>query len=149
MKKVFLYCISLYISFFRHLPGGRHGKSDQDQCERPVGGWVQRQARPLSLHPRSTVGTTPPWRRELRNKRTPIITSTVSSTSLLLSAILSSSERKRLIQAHSIWTYELNRSGTLDPANARLVGWSYLMSFRKVYTKVRLISVCLYEPSLQ
>lgn len=75
-KKKFLSGVTLHVakqtifdlSPFRHFfcffcmvsPGGRHGESDQDQCERPVGGRVQRQARPLPFHPRATAGTKSP-----------------------------------------------------------------------------------------
>lgn len=70
-ERELIYIPACILSFCCHLTGGGHGKSDQDQRERPVGGRVQGQTRPLSLHPRSTVGTTPSWRRELRNTRTP------------------------------------------------------------------------------
>lgn len=49
------------------LAGGGHGQGDQDQCERPVGGGVQREARPLPIHPRPAAGTAPSGRRELRD----------------------------------------------------------------------------------
>lgn len=113
---VFVYCIypslfSIYI-FFCHLTGGWHGKSDQDQRERPMGGRVQGQARPLSFHPRSTVGTTPPRWRELRNTRTPI-TSTVSSTSLLLRSFCHARKEKKIYsstQLMNLWAKPVRHS---------------------------------------
>lgn len=130
---------SIFSSFRCHLAGGRHGESDQDQRERPVGGWVQGQTRPLSLHPRPAAGTTPSRRRELRTAPPPPLPlhhfDRVQHTPSL-SVVTSCSERKGFIQAHNIWTYELN---------PRRAGRSRLLSFWRVYTTVRLISVRLYK----
>lgn len=108
----FIHLYFLYIFFFCHLTGGWHGKSDQDQRERPMGGRVQGQARPLSFHPRSTVGTTPPRWRELRNTRTPI-TSTVSSTSLLLRSFCHARKEKKIYsstQLMNLWAKPVRHS---------------------------------------
>lgn len=104
--------IFIFYIFFCHLTGGWHGKSDQDQRERPMGGRVQGQARPLSFHPRSTVGTTPPRWRELRNTRTPI-TSTVSSTSLLLRSFCHARKEKKIYsstQLMNLWAKPVRHS---------------------------------------
>lgn len=135
---------------FYYLTGGGHRKSDQDQRERPMGGWMQRQTRPLSFHPRSVVGTVLSRRRELR-----------SAGSCHLQHIPSLSvsscwNRRRFLQAHTIWNSELNWSVFPAHPNMWCVGWSCLMSFwwtpviLRVHPVVGLISVCLHcETSLQ
>lgn len=71
---------------------------------------MQGQTGPLSLHPRSTVGTTASRRRELRNARAPV-TWAASGASLLLSAVLSCSERKKDFYKHTAYELTSKRSG--------------------------------------
>lgn len=80
---------------FHYLTGGGHRKSDQDQRERPMGGWMQRQTRPLSFHPRSVVGTVLSRWRELRS---------AGSRHLqhIPSLSVSSCWNRRFLQAHTM-----------------------------------------------
>lgn len=112
----------LFFSFY-YLTGGGHRKSDQDQRERPMGGWMQRQTRPLSFHPRSVVGTVLSRRRELRSAGSRHLQHIPSLS------VSSCWNRRRFLQAHTIWNSELNWSVFPAHPNMWCVGWSCLMSF--------------------
>lgn len=119
--------------------GGRHGESDQDQREWPVGGWVQRQARPFPLHPRSTVGTSASGWRELRKC---VCAPSTPLASLLQRCGRPTLKRKRFIQAHGIQTSETNRTALRTlPVPSRL-GWSHIMSFKSSQGQTDMGSCC-------